>query len=58
MAPPAKRRRKRLAATDPLDAYRRIRKPMPPPERIIPDKRQKLVDQEAEREAREAGSEP
>ncbi len=36
-----------------MEAYRRIRKPMPPPERIIPDKRRKAAEREAEREARE-----
>jgi hypothetical protein len=38
---------------DPLSAYRRIRKPMPPPEKVIADKRRKLEAEEAEREARE-----
>ncbi len=38
---------------DPLGAYRRIRKPMPPPERIVPDKRRELEDEEARREIEE-----
>jgi hypothetical protein len=38
---------------DPLAAYRRIRKPMPPPERIVPDKRRDLEDEEARREIEE-----
>jgi hypothetical protein len=47
------RKRRRKATADPLDAYRRIRKPMPPPERVIPDKRRKVEEREAERELRE-----
>jgi len=35
------------------DLYRRIRKPMPPPERIVPDKRRELEDEEARREIEE-----
>ena len=46
-----KKRTKREA--DPLAAYRRIRKPMPPPERIVPDKRRELEDEEARREIEE-----
>ena len=38
---------------DPLAAYRRIRKPMPPPERIVPDKRRVLDQDEARREIEE-----
>jgi hypothetical protein len=38
---------------DPLAAYRLIRKPMPPPERIVPDKRRELEDEEARREIEE-----
>jgi hypothetical protein len=45
---------KRSSAT--RDAYRRIRKPMPPPERVIPDKRRKQADLDAEREMREGES--
>jgi hypothetical protein len=40
---------------DPLEAYKRIRKPMPPPERVIPDKRRKAGERQARREEREAG---
>ena len=46
-----KKRTKRDA--DPLAAYRRIRKPMPPPERVVPDKRRELEDEEARREIEE-----
>ena len=51
MTPGKKKRAKRDA--DPLAAYRRIRKPMPPPERIVPDKRRELEDEEARREIEE-----
>jgi hypothetical protein len=47
-----KKKRTRRDA-DPLAAYRRIRKPMPPPERIVPDKRRELEDEEARREIEE-----
>jgi hypothetical protein len=52
MAPSKKRKRARREA-DPLAAYRRIRKPMPPPEKVIADKRRKLEEEDAEREIRE-----
>jgi len=51
-------RSKRRQDDDPLSAYRRIRKPMPPPERVIPDKRRRTAEREAEREARRAVSGP
>jgi hypothetical protein len=38
---------------DPLAVYRRIRRPMPPPERIVPDKRRELEEDEARREIEE-----
>jgi hypothetical protein len=41
-----RRRRPQAGQPDPLAAYRRLRKPMPPPERVQPDERDK-----AEREA-------
>jgi len=43
------KRRKRAKQTDPLAAYKRIRKPMPPPEKVIPDKRRKLEEEESQR---------
>jgi hypothetical protein len=46
-------RKKPKPRTDPLEAYRRIRKPMPPPERVIPDKRRKTQEREARRQAHE-----
>jgi hypothetical protein len=48
------RKRRRQDPDDPLEAYRRIRKPMPPPERVMPDKRRKVEEREAQREQREA----
>jgi hypothetical protein len=47
------RKRRRKEAPDPLEAYRRIRKPMPPPEQVIPDKRRKTEEREAQRRLRE-----
>jgi hypothetical protein len=38
---------------DPMDAYRRVRKPVPPPTRKIPDRRRKLREETARREAEE-----
>jgi hypothetical protein len=35
---------------DPLAAYRKIRSPMPPPEKIVPDKRRQLEEEDARRE--------
>ncbi|HEX5949532.1 MAG TPA: hypothetical protein VFZ96_00890 [Actinomycetota bacterium] len=46
-------RRKRARTDDLLAVYRRIRKPMPPPEKVIEDKRRKLEQERAEREMRE-----
>jgi hypothetical protein len=40
-----------------LEAYRRIRKPMPPPEKVVTDKRRRLEDEEARREVEEGESE-
>lgn len=54
----AERKRKRSKRTDdPLAAYRRIRKPMPPPEKVIPDRRRELEEEEANREADESREE-
>jgi hypothetical protein len=38
---------------DPLEPYRRVRKPMPPPERVERDRRRKALDEQARREADE-----
>ena len=58
MTPRGKRRPKSGDGNDWLSAYRRVRKPMPPPERVIPDKRRKVEAQEAERELRESSDGP
>ena len=49
----AKGKEPRSRTKDPLAAYRRIRKPMPPPEKIIEDKRRKMDEELAEREIQE-----
>ena len=46
----ASKRKRAKREADPLAAYRHIRKPMPPPERIVPDKRCELDQNEARRE--------
>lgn len=45
--------KKRAKPFDPLAAYRRIRKPMPPPEKVIEDKRRRLQEEDARREVQE-----
>ena len=35
---------------EPLDAYKRVRKPVPPPGRAIPDKRRKAEEERARRD--------
>jgi len=47
------KRRKRSKEADPLSAYKRIRKPMPPPEKVVPDKRRKIEEEEARRQLSE-----
>ena len=42
---------------DPLAAYRRVRKPMPPPTRTDEDRRRDSLDELERREAREAADE-
>jgi hypothetical protein len=37
-----------------LDAYRRIRKPMPPPEHVHEDRRRRTLEDEARRQIEEA----
>jgi hypothetical protein len=46
--PRAKKARRR--ADDPLAAYRRIRKPMPPPQKVEKDRRDELERERARRE--------
>jgi hypothetical protein len=45
-----RKKKKPRPTPDPLEAYRRIRKPMPPPERVLPDKRRKAKERAARRE--------
>jgi hypothetical protein len=52
-----RKRRKPAKGGGFLEAYRRIRKPMPPPERVIADKRRRLGDEEARRDIEEGESE-
>ncbi len=47
------RRKKARKTYDPLEAYRRIRRKMPPPEKVIPDKRREIGEEEAQRELRD-----
>jgi putative phosphoribosyl transferase len=54
MAPPSPKRRGRRGPDDPLEAYRRVRKPMPPPERVLPDRRREVESDAAEQEIEEA----
>ena len=49
----ASKRKRAKREADPLAVYRRIRKPMPPPERIVPDKRRELDEEEARRQVEE-----
>jgi hypothetical protein len=45
-------KRRKPPSDDPLDAYRRVRKPVPPPARVIPDRRDKLAERADRRERR------
>ena len=47
-------RGRRRGSGDPLEPYRRIRKPMPPPERVQPDRRRELDGEDAEHQIEEA----
>lgn len=46
----ARAKRAKRRTDDPLAAYRRIRKPMPPPERVERDRRRDLDEDAVERE--------
>lgn len=50
----ASRKKKRSREEDPLATYRRIRKGMPPPEKVIRDRRRELEDEQARREIDDA----
>jgi hypothetical protein len=47
----AERKKRSKRVEDPLAPYRRIRKPMPPPQKVIRDRRRELDEEEARREA-------
>jgi len=47
---PGKRKR-----DDQLEPYRKIRKPVPPPAKVIPDRRRKLREEQGERDRRRRG---
>jgi hypothetical protein len=49
----AKRKQKDGAGSF-LDAVKRIRKPMPPPEQVLADRRRRMLDDDARREIEEA----
>ncbi|HZP90714.1 MAG TPA: hypothetical protein VFC04_06930 [Actinomycetota bacterium] len=51
------RRGRRVVGKGRLGAYHRLRSPMPPPERVIEDRRRKLADAAARREMEEGQSE-
>ncbi|HEX2025132.1 MAG TPA: hypothetical protein VHH92_01925 [Actinomycetota bacterium] len=40
---------------DRLDPYRRVRKPVPPPERVERDRRREIEEREARRQVEEEG---
>ena len=46
----AERKKRSKRGDDPLAAYRRIRKPIPPPQKVVPDRRRELDEEEARRE--------
>jgi hypothetical protein len=42
---------------DPLERYKRVRKPVPKPGRAIPDRRREIEEEQRRKEAREAEDE-
>jgi hypothetical protein len=44
------KRSRKKPPDDPLDPYKQVRKPMPPPERVDKDKRRKMERERAKRE--------
>jgi hypothetical protein len=54
---PKRKAKERAEADDPLATYRRVRKRVPPPGRVVPDRREKLRGR-AERQDREAEQDP
>jgi hypothetical protein len=55
--PVVSRRKKRARESDPLAAYRKIRKPMPPPGKVMRDRRRELDEEHARREMDAVGGE-
>ena len=53
----ARRKKKPVRREGFLETYRRLRKPMPPPERVIADERRKLEEEAARREMEEGRNE-
>lgn len=51
-------KRKRSRRDDALAPYRKIRKPMPPPEKVIGDRRRELDDEDARRQIDETRERP
>jgi hypothetical protein len=49
----AERKKRSKRDADPLAPYRRIRKPMPPPQQVIRDRRRELQDEESRLEIEE-----
>jgi hypothetical protein len=41
-----------------VEAYKRVRKPVPPPEKVIPDRRDKIVERAERRARRDDPDEP
>jgi hypothetical protein len=48
-----KRKRTRDGGGSFLETYRRIRKPMPPPEQVLADRRRRMLEEDARREIEE-----
>ncbi len=46
----AERKKRSKRTRDPLAAYRSIRTPMPPPEKVLRDRRREIDEEEARRE--------
>jgi hypothetical protein len=49
----AERKKRSKRDADPLASYRRIRKPMPPPQKVIRDRRRALQDDQSLRDIEE-----
>ena len=51
-----KKAKKKDATGSFLDAYRRIRKPMPPAEQVLADRRRRMQEEDARRDIEEGSS--